>query len=175
MFNIFLRFVICILTRFCKITRLVHLRLITGSLSRYVHFKNLYTTRVIGEKKCTYIHIRLQSSFSLSFSLALPFLLSAAATLECKAAARSASNTSWWRHQSPKHINARIEDARSRLCRWLMRIRPRLNDRSTSTTVAKTLWVVALEKDMHELTRRCVDIDCHVRKTRVQILIFCHA
>ena len=32
MFNIFLRFVICVLTRFCKITRLVHLRLITVML-----------------------------------------------------------------------------------------------------------------------------------------------
>ena len=33
MFNIFLRFVICILTRFRKITWLVHLRLITGPSS----------------------------------------------------------------------------------------------------------------------------------------------
>src|SRR6266545_2800214 len=55
-----------------------------------------------------------------------------------------------------------------------MRILPWLNDRSTSTAVAVRHDKLALEKFQgyfHELTRHRMDINCHARKMRVQLLI----
>ena len=88
----------------------------------FIYLTITYPTRGTGRN----IHANLHPSF---ISFALPFLLSPAA-LTRRAAAISASEDSPTQHQSPKHINAQIEDDQRRLRRWLMRIRPRLKDRT---------------------------------------------
>jgi hypothetical protein len=96
----------------------------------YTHLFNNYLSYQRHRKKYTC------KPSPIFISFALPFLLSPAA-LARRAAAISASEDSPTRHQSPTHINAQIEDDRRRLRRWLMRIRPRLKDRLTSTAVAE--------------------------------------
>ena len=101
----------------------------TGCCDKYSAYieKNLSYPRY--RKKC--IIYSLYASFC-SVAFALPFL-----SVEERAAVSSISETTCCRHQSPKHISARIELARRRLQRWLIKILPWLNDRSTSTAVAK--------------------------------------
>lgn len=98
----------------------------------------------------TTLQFHFLQMMSLSFSFPLPFFFSTGATLERSAARRSASGTSWWQHQSPKHINARMEAERRQLRRWLIRILPWLNEHSTSTAVAECSYQYYYMKDTIE-------------------------